>query len=145
MKSIETKFSEAMSALDKIGKREVFSEKAATLTTIESKLNCAEEVLKGSRYVRKHNGPSDNSHDEGYVQEHDPRAVPAGDRLQAQWLFDHGKITEAERRKLCGEEPAEVATFSESQLAEYKFSRACGISEADSLKLAKMKTVGRRI
>ncbi len=73
MKSIETKFAEAMDALRKAGKLETFTEKSAQIKAIEPKLNCALEILKEQK-IRMHNGAADNGHDfsEGFVSE-DPR------------------------------------------------------------------------
>jgi hypothetical protein len=53
MKSIETKFAEAMDALKKAGRTKQFDEKAKGCTTIEAKLNCAEDVLKAAGIIRE--------------------------------------------------------------------------------------------
>src|SRR5581483_1741263 len=66
MKSTETKFNEALAAIDKAGKRKTYDEKAKSCTTIEAKLNAAEAVLKDVGVVREaapnknHNGAADN-------------------------------------------------------------------------------------
>ena len=147
MKSVEIKFNEALSALDKIGKRQVFNEKASKLTTIETKLNAAEEILKGSRYIRKFNGASDNGHDDGYVREAaNSNSVTEGDKLILEAMQSRGDITADQVRVALGQPPAEYANFTEAQKKEFDFARSIGISEVDALRLAKMTTtVGRRI
>lgn len=135
MKSIETQFAEAMDALRKVGKQEVFSEKAAKLITIESKLNCAEEVLKSARVIRKHNGAADNGHEfresfsGDYVSEvTDPREA------QVKSYMLTCNISENDARKVLGLAPKE---FNRRQAAEYQFAKGIGLSEADALRLAK--------
>ena len=48
------------------------------------------------------------------------------------------RLTEADKRKLLGERPAEYTNLSESQRKEFDFNRMIGISEADCFKLAKI-------
>ena len=130
MKSIETKFSEAMDALRKVGKQQVFNEKAAKLTTIESKLNCAEGVLKASRVIPKHNGAADNGHDfsAGYVQEnHSPFA--ACDRLIAESLG----LNDAQTRQLIGRAPAEIEALGEAAVREFSFRLGIRLTEAQAI------------
>ncbi len=55
MKSIENKLNEALKALDKAGKRKQFDEASKSLTAIETKLNCAEEIL-GTKISDTFNG-----------------------------------------------------------------------------------------
>lgn len=161
MKSIEIRFSEAMDALKKAGRTKNFDEKAKSCTTIESKLACAEEVLKDAGVVRKesavkHNGAADNGHE--YFTESSGNSFSPGydkvtnlneslDKITADGLLAVGAITEAQHRKLTGEKPKEYNQLSEQQQKDFDFCRAIGISEADSLtvvSLTPIKEVSRR-
>jgi hypothetical protein len=78
MKSVEVQFNEVMEALKKAGKLETFNEKSAGLTGVETKLNCAEAILKESKITRKHNGAADNGGNdftEGYTKEDESKAL----------------------------------------------------------------------
>lgn len=97
----------------------------------------------------KHNGASDNfvegsPFNEGRTPNTEANKntrkdiFTKGDRLVAESLFKLGKITEVEKNKMIGEEPAEVATLTEKQQKEYRFARMIGISEADAIKVAKI-------
>jgi|ERR1700733_9429058 len=152
MKSVEVKFNEALEALDKAGKRTKFDEKAKGLTTIETKLNCADQVLKESRIIRKHNGPGDNhpellteSFTEGYVQETttDPWRKQS-DAALLDFMESRGEITAEQKRIALGQSPAEYNNLTEAQRKDYDFGRAIGLSESDSLKVAKL-TAGRNL
>lgn len=130
MKSVEIKFNEALAAIDKVGKREVFSEKAANLTTIESKLNCAEEVLRASRVIPKHNGKADNGHDfsEGYIRENN-NPFATVDRAIAESLG----MSEAQIRQLEGRAPAEIEALGEAAVSEYRFCLGINLTEAQAV------------
>lgn len=163
MKSTEIKFNEALAALDKAGKRKQFDEKVKGCTTIESKLNAAEVVLKDVGIVRTkestpprlHNGTGDNfvegnplrsveefresanSFSPGYTKEAtDPFAK--GDKVMADGLLKLGKITESEHRKLTGAKPQGYNQLTEQQQKDFDFARLIGISEADAFRVAKM-------
>jgi hypothetical protein len=154
MKSIEIKFNEALAALDKAGKRAKFEEKKKAGSPIEVQLNCAEAILKESRIIPKHNGADDNfvegspfnnehSFSEGYVAEADNKDVfGEGDRILMESMnypphhpLAGQRITEADKRKLTGGLPAEVAKLSEAKQRTYKEARMFGISEADAFRL----------
>jgi len=145
MVSIEVKFTEALEALDKVGKRAKYEEKADKLTTIESKLTCAEQVLKESRVIRKHNGAADNEHETftestnsintGYFQETDGKNVyAAADKI----IHESLGFTAEQQRVLNGQPPAEYAHLSEAQKCDFNFARSIGISEVDAFKLTKL-------
>ena len=166
MKSIETRFAEAMDALKKAGRVKKYDEVAKTCTTTESKLHAAEAVLKDAGVVReaqpikKHNGSVDTfvegnpfgrtaeEFSPGYTK--DAKSITAkSDQLLFDGLLKVGGISEAEHRKLTGCKPEGYDKLSETQRKEFDFARAVGISEADSFKLAKMagstlKEVSRR-
>ena len=152
MKSIEVKFNEALAALDKAGKRAKFNEKKKAGSPIEVQLNCAEAILKESRIIPKHNGADDNfvegspfnnehSFSEGYVAEADSTRkdiFAEGDRVLMESLthpITKQRITEADKRKLTGGLPAEVAALSEAKQRTYREARMFGISEADAFRL----------
>lgn len=163
MKSVHIKFTEALVALDKACKRSKFDAKLndikeranGKLPTIEVQLNLADETLKESRIIAKHNGATEtfvegnpfnefrgSTFSEGYVQE---QTTPFAETDKS--LFDilesRGEMTSEQKRIALGQPPAEYATLTEAQKKEYDFARSIRISEADSLKLAKMVMVGR--
>lgn len=130
MVSTEIKFNEAITALQKAGRYTKFQEQSKGCTSIESKLNCAEEVLKESHVVRKNNGAEtfSESFSDGYVRETDRNPFAETDRLICEGM---GLSDEATRRVL-GQPPADVPA---DKLAEYEFLRAIRISESDAKKL----------
>jgi hypothetical protein len=162
MKSVETRFAEAMDALKKAGRSKQFNEKAKGCTTIEAKLNAAEAVLndvgvvRAKESIKKHNGPSDNyiegnplgrsaeefrengnSFSPGYIKEvTDPCAK--GDKI----LFEALGIP------MPGAKPAGYENLNEGQKKEFDFARMIGLSEADAFRLVKItggyKEVSRR-
>ena len=158
MQDIFITLTEALAALDKINKRSVFEEKlntmkqkAGKLPSAEAQLQCAEEVLKASRYIRKYNGRAHNESagatlivesDGGssYVSETaDP--FEATDKVIMESLTHpetKRPITEAERRTIKGEKPAGYADLTESQRKEFDFAKMIGISEADCFKLVQI-------
>jgi hypothetical protein len=121
-------------------------------------------VIKESTPIRKHNGVVDNFSESnplrefspGYIKEttgttnraKDPCAK--GDKIMFDHMLKTGQITEAQHRKLNGLKPVEYDALTEAQKKEFDFARLCGISEADSFKLAGMtgtttlKEVSRR-
>jgi hypothetical protein len=160
MKSVEIKFTEALAALDKAGKLSKFDAKLnaikeranGKLPTIEVQLNLADETLKESRYIRKHNGPSDNGNEDVYFKETTDGGVFAeGDKLIVESLLSRGEIavgrvnggeiTESAVRVALGQPPAAYANLTEAQKKEYDFARSIGISEADSLKVATLTPI----
>jgi hypothetical protein len=163
MKSLEVKFAEAMEAIKKAGHTKQFDEKAKGCTTIESKLNAAEAILKSKGIVpaegfrvqptRKNNGAADryvennplgltaqefressNSFSPGYVQE-TTNPCAKGDKVMFDGLLKLGKITEAEHRKMTGAKPEGYEKLTEAQRKEFDFARAIGISESDAFKV----------
>ena len=161
MKSIETRFAEAMDALKKARRTKQFDEKAKGCTTIETKLNAAEELLKDVGIVRevapirKHNGATDNfvegnpfgptaaefressnSFSPGFIKEvTDPFAK--GDKVMYDGWLKTGRITEAQHAKLLGNKPAGYDQLTETQRKEFDSLRLIHISEADAFKLVK--------
>jgi hypothetical protein len=165
MKSVEIKFTEALAALDKAGKRSKFDAKLndikeranGKLPTIEVQLNLADETLKESRIIAKHNGAAEtfvegnpfnefrsSTFSEGYVQETN---VPFAETDKS--LFDilesRGEMTAEQKRVALGQPPSAYTNLTEAQRKEYDFARSIRISEADALKLAKMVLVGRNV
>jgi hypothetical protein len=150
MVSIEVKFNEAIEALDKVGKRAKFEEKRKAGSPVEVQLNLAETILKESRVIRKHNGAVDNGHEtftesthsisEGYVQEADGKNMfAAGDAV----IMESLGLSAEQQRVLTGKQPAEYANLTEAQKRDFDFARACGISEADAVKLTKLTPISR--
>jgi len=149
MVSVEVKLTEALEALDKVGKRAKFEEKRKAGSPIEVQLNLAETILKESRVIRKHNGAAelfvegspfnrDHSFSEGYVQETtDPYA--GGDKIINESLG----YTAEQQRVLNGQPPAEYANLTEAQKRDFDFARLIGISEADALKVVKITSISR--
>ena len=163
MKSIETKFAEAMDAIKKAGRTKKYEEACKTFTTtttIEAKLNAAEAVLKDvgvvrakeSTPVKKNNGAGDNYSENnpfrpveefrenfsaGYVKEAN-KACPKGDKIMIDHMLKRGEITEAQHRQLLGLKPVEYDQLTEAQRKEYDFARLSGFSEGDAFKLARM-------
>ena len=161
MKSVETKFNEALAAIDKAGKRKVFNEKVQAGMTIETKLNLAEDILKDvgvlrakeSAPIRKHNGVADNltegnplrleewresvnNFSAGYIKETtDPCAK--GDKVMFDGLLKLGKITEAEHAKLTGKKPAGYEQLTEMQRRQFDCYRQICLSEAECFALVK--------
>jgi hypothetical protein len=150
MKSIEIQLNEALQALDKAGKRQKFEEKKRAGSPIEVQLNCAEAILRESRIIRKHNGADEkfvegspfngeHSFSEGYVAEANNKDIfGEGERILMESLthpITKQRITEADKRKLTGGLPAEVAALSEAKQRTYKEARMFGISEADAFRL----------
>ncbi|MGE5052911.1 MAG: hypothetical protein ACM3WP_02000 [Acidobacteriota bacterium] len=149
MKSVETRFAEAMDALKKAGRTKQFNEKVKGCTTIEAKLNCAEAVLQDvgvvREAIRKHNGASDNfsetnpfrpveefresanNFSPGYIKEvTDPCAK--GDKI----LFEALGIP------MPGGKPEGYEKLNEGQKKEFDFARLIGLSEADAFKLVRI-------
>ena len=173
MKSIETRFAEAMDALKKAGRTKKYEEAAKTCTTIETKLHAAEAVLKDAgvvreaRPIKKNNGAVDtyvegnplgltaeefresaSNFSPGYIKEKsDPCAE--GDKVMFDCMLKAGKITEAEHRKMTGQKPEGYAKLNEAQKKDFDFARLCGFSEADAFTMTNMtgntfKEVSRR-
>lgn len=97
--------------------------------------------------IVRHNGSADNYNESSPFNDErtssqvvsgrkDPFAK--GDRALADGLKKIGKITESNYRKLIGQPSKEVEALSESQRKEFDACRLIGISEADSLTLARM-------
>lgn len=165
MKSVETKFAEALTALKIAGRTKKFDEASKTCTTIESKLIAAEAVLAEKGIVReavkKNNGAAENfvennpwngdrgnSFSEGYIKE-TTNPCAKGDKIMFDSWLKEGSITEAQYRKLTGQKPEGYDKLTEAQRREFDFARKCGISEADAFKLVKIaggtfKEVSRR-
>jgi hypothetical protein len=160
MKSIETLFAEAMEAVKKAGRRKQYEEATKTFTAttpIEVKLNTAEAVLKDagivreSKPIKKNNGTGDTfvegnplgrtveelreSFSSGYIKENNnPHAK--GDKVLFDGLLKMGKITEAEHRKMTGnDKPEGYGKLSEQQRRDFDFARAVGINESDAFTL----------
>lgn len=125
-------------ALFGVEPREVASTSTSKLLT---------EAEKAQRTIKKHNGVADN-HGTGTFTESSsvPNNICAkGDAVMIEYMTypkQHPlygqRLTEADKRKLLGEKPAEYANLSESQRKEFHFNRMIGISEADCFKLAKI-------
>jgi len=168
MQSIEERFAEVCEALRKAKKFNKFREVCPIGTNIESQVHWAEGVLDGSvqqreaagRTIPKYNGAAHNGYEEfresGSSQEagkplirgNDGGPILESDRLMVESLThptEHRKLTEAEKRKLLGQPPAEYDNFTEAQKRNFDFARAIGISEADALKLSGMTMIGRDI
>jgi hypothetical protein len=164
MKSIETRFAEAMDALKKARRTKKYEEVSKTFTTtttIEAKLNAVEAVLKDAGVVRetapikKNNGAGDNfvegnplrtveefressnNFSPGYTKEKTDSCAK-GDKVMFDGLLKLGKITEAEHRKLTGQKPEGYEKLSEQQRKDFDFARLIGISEGDAFKVARM-------
>ncbi len=173
MKSIETKFAEAMDALKKANRLKVFEEKTKDLknATIEVKLNAAEAVLKDvgvvreAAPVRKHNGAADNfiennpfrpleefresanNFSAGYTKETTDHCAK-GDKVLFDGLLKLGKITEAEHKKLTSDKPEGYSQLTEQKQKDFDFCRAVGLSEAQAFEFVRgpkdFKEVSRR-
>lgn len=165
MKSIETRFAEAMDAIKKAKRTKQYEEASkqfTTGTTIEAKLNAAEAVLKDvgivreSQPIRKHNGATDNYREgnpfgptveewresannfsAGYIKEV-TNPCAKGDKVLFDGLLKLGKVTEAQHAQLVGKKPAGYEQLNEKQRKEYDFARLIGINEADAFKVARM-------
>jgi hypothetical protein len=152
MKSMYTRFNEALAAVKKAGRTKQYEEASKTFTsttTIETKLNAAEAVLKNAGVVPTNESTSkveefredSNNFAPGYVKEvKDPCAK--GDKVLFDGLLKLGSITEAEHSKLTGKKPEGYDKLSEQQRRDFDFARAVGLSEADAFTLTKM-TVSR--
>jgi hypothetical protein len=159
---MEIRFNEALAAIDKAGKRKQFDEKAKACTTIESKLNAAEAVLKDvgivreSKPIKKHNGVADNfsennplrpveefrenSFSPGYIKETTDRCAK-GDKVLFDGLLKLGKITEAEHAKLTGAKPKGYDQLTEQQRKDFDFARAVGLTEAQAFEMTKTTSI----
>lgn len=163
MKDINTRFAEAVEALKKAGRTKKYEEVSKTFTTttpIEAKLNAADAILKDagivreSRPVKKNNGAGDNfvegnplglkveefreNFSTGYIKE-TTNPCAKGDKVLFDGLLKLGKITEAEHRKLTGNnKPEGYDKLSEQQRKDFDFAKAIGLSESDAFKLTKM-------
>jgi hypothetical protein len=123
-KSIEIKFTEALDALKKAGKTEVFTERSANCKgNVESKLIIAEAVLQENRII-KNNGDGGSS----YISETDSKPFAAVDRI----IMESLGFTDEQIRRANGEAPADVPA---DKVAEYEFLRSIRISESDAKKL----------
>jgi hypothetical protein len=97
--------------------------------------------------IRKHNGTVDNFNEknpfngdrQAFSENDAPKNIfTKGDRVLYDWLRSSGKITEAEHAKLLGKKPEGYEQLSEQQRKDFDFARLCGISEADSFRVARM-------
>lgn len=134
MKDVYTQFNEALAEVDKAGKRKQFDERAKTLTSVESKLNCAKFVLgvKESTPIKKNNGRSSEEFTES-----------AGNRTKAEQFREQSDalmykalgVSEADQRRLRNLPPVGT-NLNSKQLREFRFLRGCRIDEADAVRLA---------
>jgi hypothetical protein len=153
MKDVYTVFSEKLAEVDAAGKREQFNERAANLTSVEAKINCANFLLGTTVKESKGRAPKNNGRSENFV-ENNPFNEGRSKGGTASTSVREDKLTKSKER-LCesliakGTDPREARAFvglkeplpeglNERQLAEYTFARRCGISESDSMTLAKM-------
>lgn len=159
MKSLETKFAEAMDAIKKAKCTKQYEEASKTFTTtttIETKLNAAEAVLADAGVVReaqpikKNNGRVENfvegspfnegrEFSPGYVQGNTAaHLTEKSNKALADGLLKIGKITEAEYAKMTGAKPEGYDKLTDQQRKDFDFARLIGISEADAFKVAKL-------
>ncbi len=164
MKSVETKFNEALSALDKAGKRKQFDQKVQAGWTIETKLNCALTVLEGSGIVesisesgwgltfkkvapvKKNNGIGDNFLEGNPFNETRPtvtnitEADPIIKEKEAtvKSLCESHGMTEVEARGIMGLPAKTPDGLTKRQATEYHLVRAMGLNEADAIALVKV-------
>jgi hypothetical protein len=135
MQDIYTQFNEALAEVDKAGKRKQFDERAKTLTSVESKLNCAKFVLgvkESTPRIPKNNGRSSEELTES-----------AGNRAKAEQIKEQSDtlmyralgISEADQRRLRNLPPVGT-NLNTKQLREFRFLRGCRIDEADAVRLA---------
>lgn len=124
-KSIEIKFTEALDALKKAGKAEVFTERSANCKgNVESKLIIAEAVLQENRIV-KNNGDGAS-----YISETERNPFAKVDRIIMEGLG----FSDEQIRRANGEPPADVPA---DKVSEYEFLRSIRIGESDAKRLLK--------
>ena len=167
MKSVENKFHEALSALDKAGKRKQFDEKVQAGWTIETKLNCALTVLEGSGIVesitesgwsltfkkappvKKNNGVRDNFLEGNPFNETRPTATNITEadsiikekEVTVKSLCESHGMTEVEARTIMGLPAKTPDGLTERQAIEYHLVRAMGLNEADATAFVKVPLV----
>ncbi len=152
MLSLESKFNEAVASLNKAGLYEKFNKQFTKIkeASIETKLNCALEVLKAGgiiesfvegawaltfapkqQPIKKNNGAITES--VGLITEVDSKKNSLVDHLVAKQ-----GMQESEARSFMGLKAKVPEGLTRLQESEFRFARKCGISESDSLILCKM-------
>lgn len=140
MKSIYQRLGEVTEQLAEVGKFTKYVEESANCKSIESKINCAERILKtevseSKPPIIKHNGAGDN----GRGTEFRESAGTIGETAFAkadEVLFKALGFSETDQRRLKGLPPA-GESLTPSQLREFRFLRSIKLSEADALAGAK--------
>ncbi len=147
-KSLEVQLNEMLCAMSEAQLNEFYGKRRKGSPISEQCAlanNIAPITEAARRTIRKHNGRSDNSGEEirestTHVTEADNKPFAKADRLMLDFMESRGQITAEQKRIALGLPPAEFNNLSESQKKEYRFARACNISEADALRLARMNS-----
>jgi hypothetical protein len=139
MKSIYQTLGEVTEKLADAGKFKKYLAASANCTSIESKIACAESILRSEviKEVRgpitKHNGAGDNR-SELFTESHSGGESTNPREAQVKGYMATCHISEAEARKVLGLPPAGL---TRKQRAEYLMAVASGINESKALELCK--------
>jgi hypothetical protein len=139
-RGVYTVFQEVLAEVDAAGKRQQFDERAKNLTSVEAKINCAKFVLgvkpvsESRRHIPKKNGATVN---ESQITEAERKVVSKKEKL-VESVMATCNLTEASAREFLGLKRKDPEGLTHRQATEYHIARKCGMSESDSLVLAKM-------
>ena len=133
MESLEGKLGRLTEQLTDKGVFKKYTEASANCKSLESKVACAESVLrtevKETRSpITKHNGAGDN----GRITESDTITETEFGKGDAA-LYKGLGISEADQRKLAGL-PSDGTKLTPTQLREFRFLRSINLSEADAVR-----------
>jgi hypothetical protein len=103
--------------------------------TIKESASRLENIEEHQTRIKKNNGAADNGHGEAITEV--DRTITKKEAL-VESVMKSENISEAEARVVMGLKPKGPEGLTRAQLVEYNFARRIGISEADSLVLAKL-------
>jgi hypothetical protein len=133
MESLEGKLGRLTEQLTDAGKWSAYTEASKKCNSLESKIACAESVLrtvvKETRGpITKHNGAGDNGRitESAAITETE---IGKGDAA----LYKGLGISETDQRKLAGL-PSDGTKLTPTQLREFRFLRGINLSEADAVR-----------
>jgi hypothetical protein len=143
MKSIYQTLGEVTEQLADAGKFKQYVEASKSCTTIESKIACAESILKTvvkktavkEAVTKKNNGAADNG-GELITESGGSRITETAFAKTDELLYAAMNLSESDKRKLKNLPPVGSPNLTSTQLREYRLMRSYRIGEADSVRLA---------